>query len=85
MFVDWEDGLKSELAGWKDELDELENQPIDKQLIFNSAKNKAMSLLQREARAADLLPEPLESSEDEDKGKGEKKKEVEGRKEFETS
>ena len=74
MFVDWEGGLRSELTGWKYELDELENRPIDKQLIFNSAKNKAMSLLQREARAADLLPEPLESSEDEDKGKGEKKK-----------
>ena len=74
MLVDWEGRLKSELADWKDELDELENQPIDKQLIFNSAKNKAMSLLQREARAAGLLPEPLESSEDEDKGKGEKKK-----------
>ena len=74
MFVDWEDRLKSELTDWKDELDELENQPIDKQLIFNSAKNKAMSLLQREARAADLLPEPLESSEDEDKARGERKK-----------
>ena len=74
MFVDWEDRLKSELAGWKDELKELENRPIDKQLIFNSAKNKAMSLLQREARAADLLPEPLESPDDEGKGKGEKKK-----------
>ena len=74
MFGDWESGLKSELTGWKDELDELENRPIDKQLIFNSAQNKAMSLLQREARAADLLPEPLESSDDEKKAKGEQKK-----------
>ena len=74
MFVDWEGGLKSELTDWKDELDELENRPIDKQLIFNSAKNKAMSLLQREARAADLLPEPLESPDDEGKDKGEQKK-----------
>ena len=50
MFVDWEDSLKSELTGWKDELDELKNRPIDKRLIFNSAKNKVMYLLQREAR-----------------------------------
>ena len=74
MAVDWEDHLKSELNEWKDELDELKNRPIDKPLIFNSARNKAMSLLQREARAADLLPEPLESSEDKKKSKGEQKK-----------
>ena len=33
-----------------------------------------MSLLQREARVADLLSEPLESLDDEGKGKGERKK-----------
>ena len=49
MFVDWEDRLKSELTEWKDELDELKSRPIDKRLIFNSTKNKAMHLLQREA------------------------------------
>ena len=74
MFGDWEDGLKSELTDWKNELDELENRPIDKPLIFNSAQNKAMSLLQREARVADLLPEPSELPDDERKGKGERKK-----------
>ena len=74
MLVDWEGRLKSELTDWKYELKELESQPIDKQLIFNSAKNKAMSLLQREARAAGLLPELLESKDDEGKGKGERKK-----------
>ena len=74
MFGDWESGLKSELTGWQDELDELENRPIDKRLIFNSVENKAMSLLQREARGADLLPEPLASSDDERKGKGPLKK-----------
>ena len=82
MFGDWEGGLKSELDEWKDELDELKNQPIDKPLIFNSAKNKAMSLLQREARVADLLPEPLKPSDDEGKGKREGKK-GEGQKGFE--
>ena len=71
MFNDWEGRLKSALDEWKDELGELKNQPIDKPLIFNSAKNKAMSLLQREARAADLLPEPLKPSDDEGKDRGE--------------
>ena len=33
-----------------------------------------MSLLQREARGADLLPEPLKLADDEEKGKGEGKK-----------
>ena len=69
MFGDWEGGLKSKLTEWKDELDELENRPIDKQLIFNSAKNKAMYLLHSEARAADLLPELLGPPDDGDKGK----------------
>ena len=39
MFNDWEGGRKSELTDWKDELDELENRPIDKPLIFSSAIN----------------------------------------------
>ena len=75
MFGDWEGRLKSELDEWKEELDELKNRPIDKPLIFNSAKNKAMYLLQCEARGADLLPEPLESLDDEgkmEKGSGKK-------------
>ena len=74
MFVDWEDRLKSELTDWRDELNELKNRPIDKRLIFNSGKNKAMHLLQREARAADLLPEPPELPDDEDKSKEEQKR-----------
>ena len=74
MFGGWESNLKSELTDWQDELDELKNRPIDKQLIFNSAQNKAMSLLQRAARAADLLPDRLESKDDEKKGRGEGKK-----------
>ena len=73
MFGDWEGGLKSELTDWRNELDELKNRPIDKPLIFNSAQNKAMSLLQREARAADLLPKPPELPSDAGKGKGAEK------------
>ena len=83
MFGDWEGGLKSELTDWKNELDELENRPIDKRLIFNSAKDKAMYLLQREACSADLLPEPLESSKDEEKGTGKKKIERRGLRRYE--
>ena len=56
MYGDWESSLKSELVNWEDELTELENRPIDKQVIFNSARNKVMHLLQREAQAAGLLP-----------------------------
>ena len=56
MYGDWEDDLKSELTGWKKELTELENRPVDKNLIFDSAHNKVMHLLQREAQIADLLP-----------------------------
>ncbi|MYB55931.1 MAG: DEAD/DEAH box helicase [Gemmatimonadetes bacterium] len=57
MFGDWENDLKSELAVWKKELTELENRPIDKQAIFNSARNKVMHLLQRKAQDIDLLPD----------------------------
>ncbi len=56
MIADWEGILRSELAGWQSELAELENRPVDKPAIFNSARNKAFHLLQRTAQAADLLP-----------------------------
>ncbi len=56
VFADWEGGIRSELVGWKNELAELENQPIDKQAIFNSARNKALHLLRRETHDADLMP-----------------------------
>ncbi len=81
MYGSWENKLKSELAGWKNELIELENRPIDKELIFNSVRNKVMHLLQHEAQAADLLPGDDGGSEDEneDGGNGPKR----GRKGFE--
>ena len=60
MFYDWEGRLKSELDGWKNELSKLRDRPIDKQAIFDSAKNKVMHLLQREARIAGPLSETEE-------------------------
>ena len=57
MIADWVDGLQSELAGWQDELAELEKRPVDKRTIFGSARNKAMCLLRREAETAGLLPD----------------------------
>ena len=56
-FADWESSIKSELAGWRNELSVLESRPVDTAAIFNSARNKAMYLLRRAAQAADLLPE----------------------------
>lgn len=55
MYGDWEDNLKSKLSGWKNELAEMKNQPVDTKLIFNSARNKVMHLLQRTARDLDLI------------------------------
>ena len=69
MFADWERKLRSELDGWKTELSELQNRPIDKQAIFTSAKNKVLHLLQRVAYAADLLsPGEGESSDSDGDG-----------------
>ena len=54
--VAWYQDFERELAVWKDELAELENQPIDREAIFSSARNKAMYLLHRAAEAFELLP-----------------------------
>ena len=64
MFSDWESNLKSKLAGWKNELAELKNRPVDKKLIFNSARNKVMHLLQREAQDVGLRPDDNGDSND---------------------
>ncbi len=55
IFGEWEGNLRSELVGWRSKLGELENQPMDKEAIFNSARNKAVYLLLREARTAELM------------------------------
>ena len=55
MYVDWEDNLKSELVGWKNELARLEKQPIDKQLIFEAAMHRLIDVFCRAAQEIDLL------------------------------
>lgn len=57
IYPDWENELRSELGGWKDELARLEGQPIDRRLIFDRAKDRAMDLLRRAAQDTDLLPD----------------------------
>ena len=58
MIADWVGSLRSELSDWMDELAELENQPIDGEAIFISARNKAIYLLRRAAQATDLIEAP---------------------------
>ena len=60
MIAEFVGGLQSELSEWKGELTGLENSPIDKQAIFNSARNKALYLLQREAQDVGLIPDGSE-------------------------
>lgn len=61
IFPKWEDHLRLELGGWKDELTRLESKPIDKPLIFDRAKDRAMGLLRRASQGIDLLPEANDS------------------------
>ncbi len=57
MYAEWESGLLSELNSWKDELARIENQPIDKHLILDSASDRILDLLFRAAEDIDLLPD----------------------------
>ena len=61
MFGDWRDKMQLELGEWQNELAELESRAVDKQTIFNSARNKALYLLQREARSSGLIPDGFET------------------------
>ena len=56
MVTDWLSDFEQELTRWKDELAALEDRAVDKHLIFDSARDKALHLLRRSARDADLLP-----------------------------
>ena len=57
MIAEFVNSLRSELDGWKAESAVLENRPVDKQAIFESARNKATHLLRRAAENVELLPE----------------------------
>ncbi|MDE0631780.1 MAG: DEAD/DEAH box helicase family protein [Caldilineaceae bacterium] len=61
MFPQWEDHLRLELGGWKDELAQLESKPIDRQLILDRAKDRAAGLWRRAAQDIDLLPHAKDS------------------------
>ena len=53
---EWLGRFEGELTDWKTELAALEDRAVDKRLIFDSARDKALHLLRRSARDADLLP-----------------------------
>ncbi|MDE2785849.1 MAG: DEAD/DEAH box helicase family protein [Chloroflexota bacterium] len=57
MIADWVRGLQSELAGWKDELTELERRAVDKEAIYSSVQSKVGYLLRRAAESVELLPD----------------------------
>ena len=57
MFGEWEGNLQSELAGWQDELAQLESRAVDKQAIYDSARDKALRMLMRVAGSVELLPD----------------------------
>ena len=57
IFRDWEEYLWLQVDGWEEETAGLESNQVDEQAIFNSAQNKVLHLLRREARNAELLPD----------------------------
>ena len=67
MFADWQSNLQLELDGWQNELTELNNQAIDKQTVFNSARNKVAYLLRRAAENAELVPDTQAINEQSDR------------------
>ncbi len=56
MFSKWEEDLQEKLAAWRNELDGIEDKPIDKELIFGNAQGTVISLLSSKARDIGLLP-----------------------------
>ena len=57
MFTDWEGGLRRELDDWRKELARLEDQPIDKRLVFDGTQDRVTGLLRLAAQAVHLLPD----------------------------
>ena len=56
LYTQWEGNLRTDLANKRNELEELENQPVDKHTIVKSAQDRLLSLLDHEAEALGLLP-----------------------------
>ena len=61
MFTVWEEGLRKESNEWKSELARLEDQSIDKRLIFERAMHKTIEVLSQAAQDTDLLPDLSET------------------------
>ena len=60
LLVEWEEGIRQEVAAKRDELAKLEAQPVDKQLIVNNARIRLLRLFESAAREAGLLvQEPI--------------------------
>ena len=57
LHIEWHDNFTKELDGWKEEHVVLKSQPINKRAIFDSATERLLRLLGREAAAAELLPQ----------------------------
>ena len=55
--VEWARSLQVELEVWRTERASLEDQPINKGLIFGSAKSKAICVLSTEAEKLEVLPD----------------------------
>ena len=49
LYPRWESSLKRELADKRNELTRLETQPIDKEAVFNSVRDRTLSVLKRES------------------------------------
>ena len=56
LFPDWEDGLKRELADWKNDLGKLEAKVPDGRLIYNNARQRVLQALEAQVLQAELLP-----------------------------
>ena len=59
LYSEWEGSMRQELASKRDELAELEAQPVDKQLIVNNARTRLLQLFEGAARETGLLPQNL--------------------------
>lgn len=55
LYDEWERSLRGELVGWKEQLTNLENEAVDKRLIYGNARKRLLHLLEEEARDAGIL------------------------------